>query len=67
MNIENVLKQAVYSKKEVDFYIPIVTNYEENKTKNKYVNTSLFHYHLFNKKGSFIEILIKIHCKMKLN
>ena len=58
MNIENVLKQVMYSKKEVDFYVPIVTNYEENKTKNKYVNTSLFHYHLFNKKDSFIEILL---------
>ena len=33
MNIENVLKQAVYSKKEVDFYIPIVTNYEKIKLK----------------------------------
>ena len=67
MNIENVLKQAVYSKKEVDFYVPIVTNYEENKTKNKYVNTSLFHYHLFNKKDSFIEILINKNNKKIVN
>lgn len=67
MNIENVLKQVVYSKKEVDFYVPIVTNYEENKTKNKYVNTSLFHYHLFNKKDSFIEILINKSNKKIVN
>lgn len=67
MNIEKILKQVVYSKKEIDFYVPIVTNYEENKTKNKYSNTSLFHYHLFNKKDSFIEILINKNNKKIVN
>lgn len=58
MNVKKILKQRIYNTKEMDLSVPLVTFYKENETQNPYSHNPILHYHLFNKKDSFIEILI---------
>ena len=67
MNVKKILKEFISSEKKIDFYVPIITKYKENENKDKYMHESLFNYSLFNKKDSFIEILIDTKTKKIVN
>ena len=68
MNVQKILEAFIISsEKKIDFYVPIITKYKENKDKTKYIQTPLFNYSLFNNKNSFIEILIDSNTKKIVN
>lgn len=54
MKIEQVVDEQVKSKLQVDFYVPIKIEFEENDNKKE----ELFYYRLMNEKSSFVEISV---------